>query len=72
MDRNFFLLIGGLLAFFAVMIWSMIIQGDIRDAKIVKMVEKGVNPIVARCSIDQSYAGAMNALCLEALKKEAK
>lgn len=72
MDKNLALIVGGVLAFFLLIMGGIIYQGDTRDATIAGMVTKGVNPIVARCAIDHNYASGMTALCQEALKKETK
>jgi hypothetical protein len=44
----------------------------IEDQKVVDLVSKGADPIVAKCSLELSNQGAIPLICVEALKNASK
>jgi hypothetical protein len=71
-DKLGFLLFAGVVFFVSILFGTLTYQEQKRNETIELMAAKGVNPILARCSIDASYSSNNVALCAEALRKEAK
>lgn len=46
----------------------VVYSGHLGDQKVVAMVEKGANPLVAKCALVFSNEGARPLMCIEALK----
>jgi hypothetical protein len=70
MDNKLSYVLGAaVLFFFVFLIGSMVISGIKRDEAIATLAAKGVNPILARCSLDNQYTKDNSTLCAEALKK---
>ena len=46
--------------------------GHIEDQKVVELVSKGADPIVAKCSLDFPTQGAAPLICVEAFKNANK
>jgi hypothetical protein len=79
MEKNTVITFIAVLVFFGAVIGAGVFliftnmkQTVIGNDTIAAMSTKGINPIVARCAIDNQYAVSAAALCTEALRKETK
>lgn len=73
-ENNFWLSLWALLGFVIITCSALgAYSGHLEDQKLVEMVSKGADPVVAKCALDfPSERGAGSVVCLEAFKNASK
>lgn len=72
-ENNFWVGVWALVGTFTIALFSLgVYSSHLEDQKVVELVSKGTDPIVAKCSLDFPSQGAAPLVCVEAFKNAIK